>query len=152
SPTQPDTGVPTMSMTIASVLEANKALVRRAIAYNHGTADDGSEIFAPDFVAHMPGQPQMDRAMFEQFVAHVADGLPGYTFEIHDQVAQHDLVVNRITWRGVHSAELAGVPATGRSVELRGINMFRVRDGRVVEQWAELDMLGLLQQIGAIST
>jgi steroid delta-isomerase-like uncharacterized protein len=130
--------------------ETNKALVRRAIGYNHGAAEDAGQIFAPDFVAHMPGQPPMDRAAFERFVSGVADGLPGYTYEIHDQIAQGDLVVNRITWRGVHSRPMAGVPATGRSVELRGINMFRVHDGRVVEQWAELDMLGLLQQIGAI--
>ena len=97
----------------------------------------------------MPGQPRLDRAAFEQYVSVVAAGLPGYTFEIQDQIAQADLVVNRITWRGVHTDTLAGVPATGRSVQLRGINMFRVQDGRVVEQWAELDMLGLLQQIGA---
>jgi len=63
---------------------------------------------------------------------------------------KRDVVANRVTWRGVHSGNLAGVPATGRPIELRGINMFRVRDGRVVEQWAQLDMLGLLQQIGAI--
>ena len=43
-------------------------------------------------------------------------------------------------------------PATGRTVELRGINMFRVWDGRVIEQWAQLDMLGLLQQIGVLRT
>jgi predicted ester cyclase len=92
----------------------------------------------------------MDRASFERFVATVAEGLPGYTYDIHDQIAQGDLVANRLTWRGVHSAELAGVAPTGRAVELRGINIFRVKDGRVVEQWAELDMLGLLQQIGAI--
>jgi predicted ester cyclase len=92
----------------------------------------------------------MDRAAFEHYVAGVAAGIPGYTYEIHDQIAQNDLVVNRITWRGVHTAELAGIPATGLSVELRGINMFKVKDGRVVEQWAELDIFGLLQQIGAI--
>jgi steroid delta-isomerase-like uncharacterized protein len=131
--------------------ETNKALIRRAIGSNHGTADDAAaDIFAPDFVAHMPGQPPMDRATFEHFVAGVADGMPGYTYEIHDQIAQGDLVVNRVTWQGVHSREMAGVPATGRAVELHGINMFRVREGRVVEQWAQLDMLGLLQQIGAI--
>jgi steroid delta-isomerase-like uncharacterized protein len=130
--------------------EAIKALVRRAIASNHGAADQASEIFAPDFVAHMPGRPPMERAAFEHFVSTVASGIPGYTLEIHDQIAQGDLVVNRITARGIHSATLAGIPATGRSVEMRIINMFRVRDGRVVEQWAELDMLGLLQQIGAV--
>jgi predicted ester cyclase len=131
-------------------IEANKALVRRAIGYNHGTPDDGAEIFASNFVAFMPGQPPMDRASFERYVASVATGLPGYTYEIQDQIAQGDLVANRVTWRGVQSGEIAGVPPTGRTVELRGINMFRVMDGHVVEQWAQLDMLGLLQQIGAI--
>jgi steroid delta-isomerase-like uncharacterized protein len=131
-------------------LDTNKALVRRAIGYNHGAVDQGEEIFAANFVAHMPGQRPMDRTAFEHFVSAVSDGMRGYTFEIHDQIAQGDLVVNRVTWRGVHSGDMAGVPATGRSVELTGINMFRVSDGRVVEQWAQLDMLGLLQQIGAI--
>ena len=136
----------------ATPTDANKALVRRAIGYNHGTAPEAeaTEIFSPDFRAYMPGQPPMDRATFEHYVGGVTDGMPGYTYEIHDQIAQGDLVVSRITWRGVHSGDLAGVPATGRSIELRGINMFRVRDGQVVEQWAELDIFGLLQQIGAI--
>jgi predicted ester cyclase len=145
-----------MAQTV-TLTDANKALVRRAIGYNHasrfsvgGTADEPTEIFSSDFVAYMPGQPPMDRATFEHYVSGMTDGMPGYTYEIHDQIAQGDLVVNRITWRGVHSGDLAGVPATGRSIELRGINMFRVKGGRVVEQWAELDIFGLLQQIGAI--
>jgi predicted ester cyclase len=138
-----------MALTVTPT-DANKALVRRAIGYNHGTAEDPTEIFSSDFVAYMPGQPPMDRGTFEHYVAGVTGGMPGYTHDIHDQIAQGDLVVNRISWRGVHSGDLAGVPATGRSIELRGINMFRVKGGRVVEQWAELDIFGLLQQIGAI--
>lgn len=130
--------------------EAKKALVRRAIGYNHGVVDDPTEIFAPDFVAYVPGQPAMDRATFEHFVAGFGVGFPGYTFEIQDQIAQGDLVVNRVIWRGVHGGEFAGVPATGRSIELSGISLFKVKDGRVVEQRAELDFFGLLQQIGAI--
>jgi predicted ester cyclase len=47
---------------------------------------------------------------------------------------------------------MAGVPPTGGSVKLEGINMFRASGGRVVEQWAELDMLGRLQQLGTIPT
>src|SRR5258706_10855595 len=62
--------------------DANKALVRRAIGYNHGAADEGARIFAPDFVAYMPGQPPMDRATFEHFVSGVTSGMPGYTYEI----------------------------------------------------------------------
>jgi len=122
----------------ASSTDANKALVRRAIGYNHGVADEATEIFAADFVAYMPGQPPMDRATFEHYVAGTTVVFPGYTYEIHDQIAQGDIVVNRITWRGIHGGELAGIPPTGRPLELRGINMFKVKDGRVVEQWAQL--------------
>jgi len=130
--------------------EANKALVRRAIGYNHGMADDSTEIFSPDFVSYMPGQPAMDRVAFENLLAGFDAGFPGYTFEIQDQIAQGDIVFNRVTWRGVHSGEFGGVPATGRPIELRGINLFKLKDGRIVEQHAELDFFGLLQQIGAI--
>jgi predicted ester cyclase len=130
--------------------EANKALVRRAIAYNHGVAEVGHALFAPTFVAHMPGQPPMDRHGLDRFIRHVTDGLSDFRYEIHDQLAQDDLVFNRITARGVHTAELLGVPATGRPIEMRIINLFKVTDGRVVEQWAEPDLFGLLQQIGAI--
>jgi hypothetical protein len=49
-----------------SAIDVNKAQVRRAIGYNHGAADSGTEIFTPDFVAHMPGQAPMNRATFEQ--------------------------------------------------------------------------------------
>ena len=131
-------------------IETNKALVRRAIGYNHGATDEPTEIFAPDFVGYLPGGPPMDRATFEHAVSGFGVGFPGYTYEINDQIAQGDIVVNRVTWRGVHGGEFAGVPATGRPIELSGVNMFKVKDGRVVEQRAELDFFGLLQQIGAI--
>lgn len=136
--------------TAVNTTDANKALVRRAIGYNHGDAADPAEIFAPGFVAYMPGQPPMGRAAFEQFVAGFGVGFPGYTYEIRDQIAQGDIVVNRLTWRGIHGGEFAGIPATGRPIELDGINMFKVKNGRVVEQRGELDFFGLLQQIGAI--
>jgi predicted ester cyclase len=136
--------------TAVSTTEANKALVRRAIGYSHGDPADATEIFASEFVAHMPGQPAMDRTTFEKFVGGFDVGFPGYRYEIQDQIAQSDLVANRVIWRGTHTGEFAGIPATGRPIELEGINMFKVKDGRVVEQWAELDFLGLLQQIGAI--
>ena len=130
--------------------EANKALVRRAIAYNHGVAEEGDEIFTRDFVAYMPSQPPMDRQGLDRFISRVTGGLSDFSYQIHDQIARDDLVFNRITARGIHTAELLGAPATGRPIEMRIINLFKVKDGRIVEQWAEPDLFGLLQQIGAI--
>jgi len=137
-------------MSTTAETERNKALVHRAIAYNHGDPRDAEQIFALDFVCHMPGQPPMDRSTFEHMLADFAAGFPGYTYVIEDQIAQGDTVANRITWRGVHGGAFAGVPASGRPFELKGINMFRIDGGRVVEQHAQLDFFGLLQQIGAI--
>ena len=68
-------------------IDANKTLVRRAIGYNHGAADTGSEIFAPDFRAYMPGQPPMDRATFEHFVSGVTNGMPGADVELGSKLA-----------------------------------------------------------------
>jgi predicted ester cyclase len=136
--------------TAVNTRDANAALVRGAIGGNHGDAADPNEIFAPGFVAYMPGQPPMDRAAFEKFLGGFAVGFPGYTYAIEDQIAQGDMVANRVVWTGVHSGEFAGVAATGRPFVLEGINMFKVEDGRVVAQWAQLDFFGLLQQIGAI--
>ncbi|HLJ66009.1 MAG TPA: ester cyclase [Chloroflexota bacterium] len=130
--------------------DATKALVRRAIAYNHGVSEQGDEIFAPDFVAHMPSRPPMDRHGLDRFIGRVTGGLSEFGYEIEDQIAQGDIVYNRITAHGVHSAELFGVPASGRQIEMRIINQFKVRDGRVVEQWAEPDLFGLLRKIGAV--
>lgn len=133
-----------------STLDANKALVRRAVGYNHGDAADPSEIFDSGFVAYMPGQPPMDRARFEQFVAGFGVGFPGYTYAIEDQIAQCDMVANRVTWLGIHGGEFAGIAATGRPIQMDGINIFKVKNGRVMAQWAELDFFGLLEQIGAL--
>jgi len=68
----------------ATPTDANKALVRRAIGYNHGSAEDATQIFSPEFMAYMPGQPPMDRATFEHYVGGVTDGMPGYTCSRRD--------------------------------------------------------------------
>lgn len=139
-----------MMTTGTASLDTNKTLVRRAIAANHTADGDADAIFAPGFLSHTAGQAPQDRVAFEAQLAEFGAGFPGYRYEIHDQIAQGDMVANRVTWHAVHTGTFKGVPATGRTVEIRGINLFKVRDGRIVEQWAQPDFLGLMQQIGGI--
>jgi steroid delta-isomerase-like uncharacterized protein len=65
-------------------------------------------------------------------------------------VGEGDLVVEQFTASGTHQGEIFGVPASGRTVSLPGINIWRVRDGRIVERWGRLDDLGLLRQLGLV--
>ncbi len=57
----------------------------------------------------------------------------------------------RLTWEGTHLGEFMGVPATGKTVSVETIGIDRVVDGKVVEGWGQLDMLGLLTTIGAVA-
>jgi predicted ester cyclase len=66
------------------------------------------------------------------------------------QVAEDDLVVSQIFGRGVHAAELLGIPATNKEVETEGIVIHRIRDGKIVEYWSVTDIARVLQQVGVL--
>jgi predicted ester cyclase len=66
-------------------------------------------------------------------------------------IGEGDLVVEQFTASGKQRGEIMGVPATGRTVTLPGIQIFRVRNGRIVERWGRLDDLGLLSQLGLVN-
>ena len=66
-------------------------------------------------------------------------------------VGEGDLVVEHFTASGTQHGELFGLPPSGRTASLRGINIWRVRDGRIVERRGRLDELGLLRQLGHVN-
>ena len=86
-----------------------------------------------------------------QFAAAYREAFPDLQTAIEDQVAEGDKVVSRFSGRGTHLGETEDFgPATGNSIEINGITIDRVADGKIVEEWTNFDALGLLQQIGLI--
>ncbi|MDQ0582931.1 ester cyclase [Streptomyces rishiriensis] len=74
-----------------------------------------------------------------------------FAFSVDDQIEQGDRVCNRWTWRGTHRGDFMGLPATGKQVTMTGMTIFRCReDGKIVEAWWEYDLLGLMEQLGAL--
>jgi predicted ester cyclase len=69
---------------------------------------------------------------------------------VEDQIAEGDKVVSRWTIRGTHKGEYMGIAPTGKQVTITGISIYRIEKGKIVEDWANSDMLGMLQQLGAI--
>jgi predicted ester cyclase len=67
-----------------------------------------------------------------------------------DLFAEGDRVADRVTVRGTHQGEFNGIPPSGQRIEMEEIHIARIVDGMIVERWTQLDMLGLLQRIGAI--
>lgn len=66
-----------------------------------------------------------------------------------DMIANGDKVVARLTVKGTNTGEFMGLPPTGKQVTMSGIEMFRLADSKIVERWAEFDMMSLMQQLGA---
>ena len=133
--------------------EANKDIVRRyQEAYNSNNLDALNEVVAPDFVSHalMPGLPPGlagGNLVHQMTMA----AMPDYRVNIEDLFAEGDKVVVRFAFTGTHTGtELLGVPPSGRKVNVTGISIFRIADGKIVEHWANEDGLGLLQQLGAM--
>ena len=133
--------------------EENKALLRRWIeAYNERDLEAEAAVLAPDYVAHVPAAPGPLEGLeaWRQFSGSFADAFPDIRLTIEDIMAEGDRVAARVAFRGTHSGEFQGIPPTGKEVAFSSIEVNRVREGKVEEHWVELDLLGLMQQLGAI--
>jgi steroid delta-isomerase-like uncharacterized protein len=133
--------------------EENKAVLRRWIeAYNERDLETEANLLAPDYVAHVPAAPGPLEGLeaWRQFSGSFAEAFPDIRLTIQDIVAEGETVAARVAFRGTHSGEFQGIPPTGKEVAFTSIEVNRVRDGKVEEHWVELDLLGLMQQLGAI--
>jgi steroid delta-isomerase-like uncharacterized protein len=134
-------------------LTENKALVRRY--YDEVlTGRDRSvlgQLLDPSFVSHVSGGPDVGAGAYAAAVEATFAAFPDLVVTVHDQVAEDDKVATRWSATGTHDGDFAGVPASGRLVTVTGIHVHRVRHGRLAEHWEELNMLGVLRQLGMLS-
>ena len=135
--------------------EENKSVVRRwyAEVTNQGKLEVADELLAPEYVCHDPnseiGEVRADT--LKESITYFRNALADMRFEIEDIIAEGNKVVTRWTLRGTHRGELLGVSPTGELVAMSGIVISRVTEGKIVEEWDEYDLLGLMRQLGAIS-
>jgi steroid delta-isomerase-like uncharacterized protein len=130
-----------------------KALMHNYIeeAWNKGNLDFIDKNFSSDFVGHgtLPGQPT-NRDGVKQVISVVRNAIPDLHITIEDILAEDDKVASRWVTKGTHKGDLMGAKPTGNKISVSEIAVFRVKDGKVAEGWANRDDLGFLQQIGLI--
>ena len=113
--------------------------------------DRAEEVVASDFIDHapLPGQaPGLEGA--KRKWAMYLTAIPDLRVTIEDLVAEGDKVAVRRSYEGTHQGELLGIPATGKQLQVGSISIFRLVDGKIAENWEQLDRLALLQQLGVI--
>jgi len=137
-----------------SMLEANKALVRRwfEAVWNKGRAEAIDEMFAADGIAHGlsddAGNPLMGPADFKLFHETFRGAFPDIEVFVEDMIAEGDKVAARCSVRGKHTGDHLGVTATNAPVDFTGVSIVRIKDGKIVEGWNNFDFLKMNQQIG----
>jgi steroid delta-isomerase-like uncharacterized protein len=140
------------AMKAQAELEArNIEVVRTLIAeLDKGNAEIILKLYAPDAKYYFPSgslkpiSREDEVAQAKMFLA----ALPDISHQVIDIFAVKDKVVLRSVARGTHRAELEGIPATGNKIAISNTIIFRIKDGLVVEEAEDADMLGFYQQIG----
>jgi steroid delta-isomerase-like uncharacterized protein len=105
---------------------------------------------ADDALWHGFAPQPLDNANYRQAIGAFLTAYPDSRFPVDDWIVEGDKAVARHSLRGTHQAEFQGIPPTGKQVRVNAIVTFRVVNGKVAEAWLNADILGMLQQLGAI--
>jgi steroid delta-isomerase-like uncharacterized protein len=137
--------------------EQNKENMRRVLeeAFGQGKVEVIDEVLDPNFVCWDPNSESGEIRGADTIkgeIEYFHNAVPDLTYTVEDQVVEGDKVVSRYTVSGTHQGEFFGVPGTGKRIEMTGINIDRFdENGKLIEEWPEYDLLGAMQQMGAIS-
>jgi steroid delta-isomerase-like uncharacterized protein len=117
---------------------------------DQGDVEGIGELVAGDYVEHdpLPGQGTGREGVVDRFSIIVSALAPHFT--VDDVIAEGEKVVVRWTNAGTHVGEFAGIPATGRSFAISGIDIYRVANGSICEHWHVVDQLSMLGQLGLL--
>lgn len=133
--------------------ESNKQVMSRFLEFiNTANETLAQELISPDAVFHVPGRadPVKGPEGYLEIIAMMRSGFPDIQWTLEEMIAEGDKIAARFIMRGTHKGPFFGVPATGKPIQVQAMNIYRLSDGKFVEERGQPDLLGLLQQIGAI--
>jgi len=131
-------------------LERDKEIVRRyQEAYNAADYDALDEVVAadvltPNMISTMPRGLEGAKLVHQKTLI----GMPDYHTTIEDLIAEGDKVVARVAMTGTHTGDFYGIPPTGKRINVTGIYIVRIADGKIVEHWGEENGVTVLRQLG----
>lgn len=136
-------------------LEANRRLIHRYFneVWNEGQLHVLDELLTPDYLNHSPGlpNPRPGPADLKPIVAAMRAGMPDLHYTILDLVVAEDKVAAYVRMTGTHTGVFFGLAPTGRSIDVRQMQVEWIRDGRICQHWRITDDLALMRQLGQLA-
>ena len=131
--------------------EMNKTVARETMEALHQRDLEGVRAkVAPDARFYGWAPEPLDADGHKAFMSALLAAFPDSRFVVDDVITEGEKVAVRHRLQGTHQAELQGIPATGRQVEVNGIVIFRIENGKVAEAWLNADIMGMMQQLGVV--
>lgn len=132
-------------------IEANKAFVRHFMerAFNEGDLAIVDEVHAPGAIDHQEPPGTNFAAHLKAVITMLRAAFPDLHFEIHDMLAEGDIVAFRSTMTGTHRGPFQGLPPTGKPISVAHMHFIRLIDGKTTDLWHVWDVAGLMRQLGA---
>jgi len=134
--------------------ENNKAIVRRLLEefWNKGNLSLADELFAPNYEHHDASTPDFGRGpeSEKKRATLYRTAFPDVRLTIEDIIAEGETVMTRWSCRGTHKGDLRGIAPTGKQINISGVTIARLANGKFVEGWVNWDALGLMQQLGVV--
>jgi len=132
--------------------DENKALVRRFfdLGPSRGDIRAADGLLADDFTLHVPLPCSPGVQGMNDVISACRAAFEHLDVTVEDMVAEGDRVAARFTARGIHKGAFMGLPATGKSITMTGIEIFRIKNDKIAELWGEANLLGLMQQLGIL--
>jgi steroid delta-isomerase-like uncharacterized protein len=134
-------------------IENNKFIMNRFVEFIN-TADEklAQELINVNAKFHVPGRPQPMQGPegYLAIIDMMRSGFPDIQWTLEETIVEGDKVAARFMMRGTHQGSFFGVPPTGKSIAVQAMNFYRLSNGQFVEEYGMPDMMGLMQQIGAL--
>jgi steroid delta-isomerase-like uncharacterized protein len=133
--------------------EANiAALTKFAEAVNTGKFDLFKEAVSPENIDHDPAPGQVPGPEgYRMFFSGLRNAFPDLSVALETLVADEESIAIAYTITGTQNGPLMAVAPTGRKIKIRGVQIAKFKDGKMVERWGSSDELGMLQQLGVIA-
>ena len=134
-------------------IENNIQLMERFVEFiNTANEQLAEELISKDATFYVPSQPEPMHGPdgYLAIIGMMRSGFSDIQWALEDKVVEEDKVAARFIMTGTHNGTFFGVPPTGKAIKVQAINFYSFSNGQIVEEYGQPDMLGLLQQIGAV--
>jgi steroid delta-isomerase-like uncharacterized protein len=131
----------------------NKAIMDKFVQFiNTADAKLGEELISPEAIFHVPGRPEPLKGLegYMMIIGMMRSGFSNIQWTINDLVLDENKVAALFTMTGTHDGTFFGVPPSGKPINVRAINIYQLSDGKIITEYGQPDLMGLMMQIGAL--